>query len=67
MPDPFLDAASAAAYIGAAKQTLAAARSTKTGAFSTIPYYRNGRKIAYRLSDLELWLSQNRVTNAARA
>jgi len=48
----------AAAYIGVAPQTLAVWAST--GRYS-LPYVRVGRKVFYRLSDLDRWLSENTV------
>jgi hypothetical protein len=52
----------AARYVGVSPQTLRTARSVaRNGKFQGPPYSRLGRRIVYRVSDLQLWLEQNLV------
>lgn len=63
-PDPILSNVEAAAYIGCRPQTLAAARCTRVSAYSAIPFIKAGRRVGYRTSDLEAWLTASRVAIA---
>ena len=53
----------AAEYLGVKPQTLAVWRCT--GRYE-IPYLKVGRKIMYRLSDLDAWLDSRRVVHTGQ-
>jgi hypothetical protein len=59
---PTLPPREAAAFLGLAEQTLSVWRSTKR---YDLPYIKVGRRIRYRLADLEAFLKRNTVTPAA--
>jgi hypothetical protein len=55
-----VDEAEAADFIGIKKQTLAVWRCT--GRYD-LPFVKVGRRVKYRISDLERWLSQRTATS----
>ena len=65
--DPLLTPPEAGAYVGAATQTLACARCTRVGVYATIPWIKTGRRVFYRRSDLDAWLTAHRVAIEAGA
>ncbi len=60
---PLLDAAAAAEYLGVASGTLANWRSTK---LVRVPFCRVGRRVLYRMADLQEWLDANAVKATER-
>jgi len=59
-----LNEAAAARHLGVSDGTLAVWRST--GRYS-LPFIKVGRKVRYRLSDLEAWLAERTRANGATA
>jgi predicted DNA-binding transcriptional regulator AlpA len=59
--DPVFDTREAAKRIGTTAETLAFWRVTKREPF--LPFFRIGRSIRYRLSDIEEFLQQRRVAS----
>lgn len=62
--DTLLDNEQAAVFLDVAPNTLAVWRST--GRYG-IPFVKIGRKVRYRLSDLNAWLEQRTHVNGATA
>lgn len=62
-PEPYVDSRAAAAFLGQAIQTLHQWRFRGTGP----KFYKSGRSVRYRISDLEAWLNARAFTSTAEA
>lgn len=63
-PSPMIDADQAALCMGVQKATLAVWRCT--GRYK-LPFVRVGRRVMYRVSDIEAWLQERTVTQATES